>query len=95
MKYIWLYETLLLVLLLMIGLTFTSSNTLAMDAGREHAGAASALLGALGFAMGGAVSPLAGLGNIMVSSGILFAAGSALALLCAAASARVRRSTGR
>lgn len=91
----WLYETLLLVLLLMIGLTFTSSNTLAMDAGREHAGAASALLGALGFAMGGAVSPLAGLGNIMVSSGILFAAGSALALLCAAASARVRRSTGR
>lgn len=91
----WMYETLLLVLLLMIGLTFTSSNTLAMDAGREHAGAASALLGALGFAMGGAVSPLAGLGNIMVSSGILFAAGSVLALLCAAASARVRRSTGR
>lgn len=91
----WLYETLLLVLLLMLGLTFTSSNTLAMDAGREHAGAASALLGALGFAMGGLVSPLAGLGNIMVSSGILFAAGSVLALMCAVASARIRCRTSR
>lgn len=91
----WLYETLLLVLLLMLGLTFTSSNTLAMDAGREHAGAASALLGALGFAMGGLVSPLAGLGNIMVSSGILFAAGSVLALMCAVASTRIRCRTSR
>ena len=39
----WLYEILLLFLLAMLGLTFTSSNTLAMDAGREHAGAGSVL----------------------------------------------------
>lgn len=87
----WIYEVLLLCLLIMIGFTFTSSNTLAMDAGREHAGAASALLGAFGFAMGGIVSPLAGLGNIMVSSGILFAAGSAMSLACTLAAAKTRK----
>lgn len=66
----------------MLGLTFTSSNTLAMDAGRSNAGAASALLGASGFALGGIVSPLAGIGNIMVSTGLLFAVCSILSLVC-------------
>lgn len=84
----WLYEILLLCLLTMLGLTFTSSNTLAMDAGREHAGAASALLGAFGFAAGGLVSPLTGLGDIMVSSGMLFVAGSVLSSVCAIAALR-------
>lgn len=63
---------LLLVLLFMLGLTFTASNTLAVDSGRANAGIASVLLGALGFAFGGVVSPLVGLGNIIVSTGILF-----------------------
>ena len=66
----WIYESLIFCLLLMLGLTFTSSNTLAMDAGRSNAGAASALLGASGFALGGIVSPLAGIGNIMVSTAL-------------------------
>ena len=57
----WIYETLLLCLLVMLGLTFTSSNTLAMNAERQHAGTASAVLGALGFAFGGIVSPLVGI----------------------------------
>lgn len=43
----WVYEILLVGLLSMLGLTFTSSNTLAMDCERSHAGMASALLGAL------------------------------------------------
>ena len=68
----WIYEVLLLALLSMLGLTFTASNTLAMDSERANAGMASALLGALGFAFGGVVSPLVGLGNIMVSTGVLF-----------------------
>lgn len=90
----WLYEILLLCLLAMLGLTFTSSNTLAMDAGREHAGAASALLGASGFAAGGLVSPLAGIGDIMISSGILFVAGSVLSSVFAIAAVRMHTAAG-
>lgn len=79
----WVYELLLLGLLSMLGLTFTASNTLAMDSERANAGMASALLGALGFAFGGIVSPLVGIGNIMVSTGIIFFVGSVCALGCA------------
>ena len=77
----WIYEVLLLALLSMLGLTFTASNTLAMDSERANAGMASALLGALGFAFGGVVSPLVGLGNIMVSTGMLFFIGSVCAFV--------------
>lgn len=72
----WVYEILLIGLLSMLGLTFTSSNTLAMDSERENAGTASALLGALGFLAGGLVSPLVGMGDIMTTTGVIFAAGS-------------------
>lgn len=78
----WIYEVLLIGLLSMLGLTFTASNTLAMDSERTHAGMASALLGALGFASGGIVSPLVGLGNIMVSTGIVFLVSSICSFLC-------------
>ena len=44
--------------------------------------AASVLLGALGFAAGGIVSPLVGLGNIMSTTGIIFAAGSVCSYVC-------------
>lgn len=76
------YEILLICLLSMIGLTFTSSNTLALDCERSNAGVASALLGALGFAFGGIVSPMVGLGNIMVTTGITFFICSVLSLYC-------------
>lgn len=79
----WTYEILLIALLASLGLTFTASNTLAMDAGHDNAGTASALLGALGFAAGGIVSPLVGLGNIMSTTGIIFAAGSVCSYVCA------------
>ena len=78
----WIYEVLLIGLLSMLGLTFTASNTLAMDSERTHAGMASALLGALGFAFGGIVSPIVGLGNIMTSTGIVFLVGSVCSFLC-------------
>lgn len=78
----WIYEVLLLGLLSMLGLTFTASNTLAMDSERSNAGMASALLGALGFAFGGIVSPVVGLGNIMTSTGIAFLTGSLCSLFC-------------
>lgn len=78
----WVYETLLIGLLLMLGLTFTASNTLAMDSARANAGIASALLGALGFAFGGLVSPLVGLGNILISTGLVFIIGSLGSFIC-------------
>ena len=67
---------------IILGLTFTASNTLAMDCEHNNAGMASALLGALGFAFGGIVSPLVGLGNIMVSTGIIFLMGSICSYVC-------------
>ena len=76
----WIYESLLVVLLFMLGLTFTASNTLAMNCERANAGVASALLGASGFAFGGIISPLVGLGNILTSTGTAFLIGSVCAL---------------
>ena len=59
-------------LLSMVGMAFTASNTLAMDCERRNAGVASALLGAIGFAFGGIVSPLVGLGDILSTTGLIF-----------------------
>lgn len=78
----WIYETLVFALLSMAGITFTASNTLAMECERENAGVASALLGTAGFAVGGIMSPLVGLGNILFSTGMLFIFSSFLVLLC-------------
>ena len=58
----------------MMGFSFTSTTALAMECEREHAGTASALSGAVGFGFGGLVSPLVGLGDTMVTTGIVFMA---------------------
>lgn len=79
----WVYESLLFVLLFMMGLTFTSTTVLAMDTERKNSGTASAFLGAVCFLFGGLVSPLVGLGNILVSTGILFVICAVCSLLCA------------
>lgn len=55
-----------------MGLTFTASTTLAMDCERANSGTASALFGAAGFAFGGIVSPLVGLGDILSTTGLIF-----------------------
>lgn len=78
----WIYETLLIALLFSMGLTFTSSTTLAMECTREHAGISSALLGAVCFAFGGIVSPLVGLGDILVSTGSVFLVCAVFSWLC-------------
>lgn len=79
----WTHELLMFALLFMMGLTFTASTTLAMDCERRYAGAASALLGALCFASGGIVSPLVGLGDILISTGVTFVICAVCSLLCA------------
>lgn len=66
------YEAVLFVLLFSMGLTFTASTTLDMDCERANSGTASALFGAAGFAFGGIVSPLVGLGDILSTTGLIF-----------------------
>ena len=78
----YVYEGLLLVLLFTMGMTFTSTTTLAMESQRHNAGTASALLGAIGFAFGGLVSPLVGIGDILASTGITFATCAFCSLGC-------------
>ena len=77
----YIFESLVLLTLASLGFLLTSSTTLAMEAGREHVGAASALFGAVGFLSGGIVSPLVGLGDIMLPTFITMAL-SAIAALC-------------
>ncbi len=78
----WIYETLLFLLLAMAGMSFTASNALAMESEQDNAGMASALLGTAGYAFGGIVPPLVGLGDMMVSAGILFVFFTALSCAC-------------
>lgn len=81
----WIYEILLFLLLAMVGMSFTASNSLAMESEHSNAGIASALLGTAGYAFGGIVPPLAGLGNMMVSAGVLFIIFALLSCICARA----------
>lgn len=78
----WIYELLLLAVLFMMGMTFTTSTALAMECERDNAGTASALLGAVCFSFGGIVSPLVGIGNILVSTGVIFVICSLCSLSC-------------
>lgn len=80
----WVYETLLFAILFSLGLTFTSTTTLAMNLARDNAGTTSAVFGAAGFAFGGLVSPLVGLGDMLTTTGIVFLAGSLLSFFFAA-----------
>ena len=63
------YEAVLFVLLFSMGLTFTASTTLAMDSERQNSGT---LFGAAGFAFGGIVSLLVGLGDTLSTTGLIF-----------------------
>lgn len=86
----WVYETLLFAILFSLGLTFTSTTTLAMNLARDNAGTASAVFGAAGFAFGGLVSPLVGLGDMLTTTGIVFLAGSLLSFFFAAFATKKR-----
>ncbi len=66
------YEIIVTALCLAMGMTFTAATALAMNEVRDQAGAGSAVFGALGFIVGGLVSPLVGLGNIAHSVSMVF-----------------------
>ncbi|MDG2916351.1 multidrug effflux MFS transporter [Bisgaard Taxon 10/6] len=72
----WLWvEAGFFVMLLMTGFPLPAISSLAMESERQYAGSASALLGCMPFLLGGAISPLVGLGNI-------FYAAAAVILVC-------------
>lgn len=62
------YEVPTFVMLFGIGLVLTGSTARAMNLGRECAGAASAMIGGIGYITGGLVSPLVSYGNICFTS---------------------------
>lgn len=75
------YEVVVSVMLCFMGMTLTSSTTLALESTREHAGTASALFGAAGFLVGGIVSPVVGAGNMLHSTAATFVVGALFAAL--------------
>ena len=77
----WAYEGALFLMYLFVGAVCTGSTTLAMEAGRENAGIASAFFGAIGYMVGGVASPLVGLGDIFITSSIVFVALTTLSLV--------------
>lgn len=84
----WLFEAFLLPMLFGLGMLFTVGNTLAMNEGRNEAGAASAIIGIAGYIFGAIVSPLVGKDNIMHSTAMVFAAVAVIILLSAIWSVR-------
>jgi DHA1 family bicyclomycin/chloramphenicol resistance-like MFS transporter len=64
------YEVTTAIMLLFLGISNTASTSMAMDQGREYTGAAAAIVGSIGFLMGGIVSPIVGCGNIQITTAL-------------------------
>lgn len=76
------YEGCTFLLMLCLGFIFTSTSTMAMEAGKKAIGAASAIFGAVGFGMGGIVSPLVGIGDIFQTSALVISISAIGGLIC-------------
>ena len=86
---IWIFEVCMIVALFGLGLIFSTTNTLAMNEGRDKAGEASAILGIGGYIVGAVASPLVGIGNVLHSTAICFVAVTVLLTICSIGSARI------
>lgn len=69
---VYIIEVCFFLLLTFLGITLPAAAAQALNAELKNKGTASALLGALAFAVGGIVSPLVGIGNIMITTGVIF-----------------------
>lgn len=67
---VWIYDLLNLPMIFSLGMLFSTSNTLAMNEGRDCAGDASAFIGLGGYIFGAIASPLVGIGDILHSTAI-------------------------
>ena len=83
------FELFAIIMMIGLGLIFSTTNTLAMNEGRNKAGEASAILGVSGYIVGATVSPLVGMGNILHSTAIAFAILAALTAVTAYLSSRI------
>ena len=77
----WLFECFLFAMMGSFGLILAPSTAIAMNAARKQAGLASAILGAAGFLAGGIASPIVGLGNIQITTGVVFVISALLTFL--------------
>lgn len=85
----WLYEGCMWMILFGLGLVFTTTNTLAMNEGRQHAGEAAAVIGVAGYIVGAVVSPLVGMGNVLHSTAITYVVLGLLTVITAIGSAKI------
>ena len=71
-----LVELTFVVLMFSVGLLQPIPTAIALDSERNNAGVASAALGASSFLVGGAVAPIVGIGNMFVTTSVLFIIGA-------------------
>ncbi|MCQ2289041.1 MAG: MFS transporter [Muribaculaceae bacterium] len=77
------YEIAVCLMLCFMGMTLTSSTTIALESTRDNAGTASSLFVASGFLVGGLVAPLLGIGDMLHSVATAFVCGAVLSSLFA------------
>lgn len=90
---VFLFEIFLWLMMGSIGLMLAPSTAIAMNSARKYAGLASAVLGAVGFIMGGIASPLAGMGDIRISSGLVFLIGAVVTFIVVMFARKIERQT--
>lgn len=78
---LWLLIPSYLWLMLSFGLMQPVSTAIALDAGREYAGSASAIFGASGFVAGAVSSPLVSMGDLRVSAAVVMMGGAFFCLI--------------
>lgn len=78
---LWIVMLAYMYTLICFGLMQPPLTALALDSERDNAGAASAIFGASGFVAGALSSPLVGIGDITVTSGLVMACGAVVCLL--------------
>lgn len=89
-QFLWV-EVPLFLLMLFTGMILPTSAAFALDTERANSGYASALLGFMSFLFGGIVSPLSGLGDIMISTGCIMVLSCACCLALTIVAQRSRR----
>lgn len=80
---LWPYEVVTCLMLVLVGVTLTSSSSHAMELSRKVAGTASAVLGAVGFVVAAVIPPLTTTGNMLYNTALIYLAGPTMALLFA------------
>lgn len=78
---LWIVMLAYIYTLICFGLMQPPLTAIALDSERDNAGAASAIFGASGFVAGALSSPLVGIGDVTLTSGLVMACGTVVCLL--------------